>query len=202
APLADMQFVLRHLIDTSAITSLPAFAELELDADSLGAILEEAAKVANGAVGACRRDGDLEGARLEADGVKVPESFRSAYRALAEGGWIGLGLPAEFGGQGLPEFLSTATLEMWNAANMALALNPALTIGAAYAILAHGSEQQIDTYVRPMLSGQWSGTMNLTEPHAGSDLSTLKTTAAPEGDHYLIRGQKIFITWGDHDLTE
>jgi alkylation response protein AidB-like acyl-CoA dehydrogenase len=204
APLADMKFVLRHVIDTKAITSLPAFAELELDSESLDAILEEAARVAGGAFGACRRDGDLEGARLDAaaGGVRVPESFRSAYQALADGGWIGLGLPAEHGGQGLPEFLSTATLEMWNAANMALALNPALTIGAAYAILAHGSKAQIETYVKPMLSGQWSGTMNLTEPHAGSDLSTLKTTATPEGDHFRIRGQKIFITWGDHDLTD
>lgn len=202
APLKDMLFVLEHLADLGRIADLEAFSAHELNPQTARAILAEAARVAETAVAPGNRAGDGEGSVLREGTVRVPEPLRQAFAAWVEGGWIGITLPLEHGGQGLPEALGTPAMEMWNSANMALALNPMLTVGACYAILSHGSDAQIERYARRMISGEWCGTMNLTEPGAGSDLSELKTVAERDGDHYRIRGQKIFITWGDHELSE
>ncbi|HYQ91106.1 MAG TPA: acyl-CoA dehydrogenase C-terminal domain-containing protein, partial [Candidatus Competibacteraceae bacterium] len=146
--------------------------------------------------------GDQESARLENGQVYAPPGFAAAYKQFTEGGWNSLGGPAEFGGQGLPEILNTPTFEMWNASNMAFALAPLLSAGATECLKHYGSDEMKATYLPKMVAGEWSGTMDLTEPAAGSDLSNVKTRATPAGDHYLINGQKIFITWGEHDMAD
>ena len=201
APLDDMFFVLEELADIDAVAALPAFRDQELNAQAAREIVAEAARVAEQEIAPGNRVGDSEGAVLNEGRVSVPAALQSGFAAMVAGGWAGMTLPVEHGGQGLPEALGTVVMEMWNTANMALSLNPMLSIGACYAILSHGSEAQIARYATRLASGEWCGTMNLTEPGAGSDLAELKTVAEPEGDHYRIRGQKIFITWGEHELT-
>ncbi|HKC44227.1 MAG TPA: acyl-CoA dehydrogenase [Burkholderiales bacterium] len=199
APVRDMRFVMNDLAGLSGLQSLPGFADAT--PELADAVLEEAAKLAAEVLAPLNKPGDAQGARLGKDGVIAADGFAKAYRLFVEGGWNGLGGDPEFGGQGLPSLVHAATVEMWNAANMSFALCPMLTIGAMEAIKAHGSAEQKARYLPKLVSGEWTGTMNLTEPQAGSDLSAVRTRAVPEGDHYRIRGQKIFITWGDHDMA-
>jgi len=202
APLDDIGFLVRDVLDLEGLVQLPPYREMDLNAELVLAVLEEAGKLAGEVLAPLRRVGDQDGARLVDGKVLLPDGFGEAFRAMAEGGWFGVSLPEEHGGQGLPELLHTVTGEFWSASNMAFALAPMLTSGAAIAILTHGSDQQKATYLTKLSSGQWSGTMNLTEADAGSDLSAVKTKAVREGDHYRISGQKVFITWGDHELAE
>jgi 3-(methylthio)propanoyl-CoA dehydrogenase len=200
APLADMKFVLRELVDRELLAQLPGFADLTLDVAD--AVLEEAAKFAAGVLSPLNRSGDLEGARWQEGQVLTAGGWKEAYTRFAADGWNSLSCPVELGGQNLPRALSALVEEMWNGANMAFALCPMLTRGSIDAIELRGSEAQRNTYLPKMVSGEWTGTMNLTEPQAGSDLSAVRTRAVPNGDgRYRLTGQKIFITYGEHDLT-
>jgi alkylation response protein AidB-like acyl-CoA dehydrogenase len=199
-PLADMRFALDELAGLPQIALLPGCEQAS--ADLVDAVLEEAAKLARDVLAPLNDVGDRERARLENGVVRTPSGFKEAYRRYAEGGWNALPFEPAHGGQGLPVALSTAILEMWNSANMGFALCPLLNIGAVELLQAHGSDAQKDTYLGKMVSGEWTGTMNLTEPQAGSDVGALRTRAVKDGDHFRIAGQKIFITYGDHDFTE
>ncbi|QQS55408.1 MAG: acyl-CoA dehydrogenase C-terminal domain-containing protein [Candidatus Competibacteraceae bacterium] len=201
APIRDMQFVINELAGLSEVAALPAFAEQEVGPELVEAVLEEAAKLAAEVLAPLNKSGDIQGARIGPEGVLPATGFSEAYRSFIEGGWNGIGCPVEHGGQGLPELFNTATQEMWNSANMSFALCPMLNAGAIAAIEQAGSAEQQALYLPNMVSGEWTGTMNLTEPQAGSDLSAVRTRAVPHGDHYRIFGQKIFITWGEHDMT-
>jgi len=200
APLDDMRFVLNDVVGMSEISGLPGYEEAT--ADLVDAVLEEAGKLAGEVIGPLNQTGDQVGSKLENGVVRQPEGFKDAYWAFVEGGWNGLPFEPEFGGQGLPWTLNTAVTEMFDAANTAWALCPMLTVGAIEALTAHGSEQQQRLYLPKLVSGEWTGTMNLTEPQAGSDVGALRSKAVKEGDHYRITGQKIFITYGDQDYTE
>lgn len=200
APLRDMQFVLKELVDLDAISRLPGCEEVS--ADLVDAVLEEAGKFAAGVLDPINRAGDRIGARWSEDGVASAPGFREAYRQFVDAGWAAVGGEPEFGGQGLPHVLSQQLSEMWNAACMSFCLCPMLTTGAMTAIRRHGSDAQRALYVPRLVSGEWTGTMNLTEPQAGSDLSAVRTRATPEGDHWRIKGTKIYITWGEHDMAD
>ncbi|HSO05607.1 MAG TPA: acyl-CoA dehydrogenase [Pelomicrobium sp.] len=200
APLQDMRFALNELAGLAEIAALPGCEEAA--ADVVDAILEEAAKFAGGVLAPLNAAGDQEGSRLTDGGVVTPAGFAEAYRAFTESGWAGLDADPRFGGQGLPHLVAYPVHEMWKAANLSFSLCPMLTNGAVKAILHHGTEAQQALYLPKMVSGEWTGTMNLTEPQAGSDLSAVRTKATPAGDHYLIQGTKIFITWGDHDMAD
>jgi alkylation response protein AidB-like acyl-CoA dehydrogenase len=200
APLRDMQFVIDELAGLANLTSLPGYEEVT--PELAHSVLEEAAKLAEGVLAPLNKPGDERGATLTKDGVAAAEGFGAAYRQFVDNGWNGLSGDPEYGGQGLPGLVAAATVEMWNSANMSFALCPLLTAGAMEAIKAHASEELKSRYLPKLVSGEWTGTMNLTEPQAGSDLSAVRTKAVPEGEHYRISGQKIFITWGDHDMTE
>lgn len=203
APTRDMQFVINELAGLPSVAAQPAFAEQEVSADLVEAVLEEAAKLASGVLAPINHSGDVQGATISPTAGVIPaDGFNEAYQQFIAGGWNGLGCAAKFGGQALPELLNTATQEMWNAANMSFALCPMLNGGAIEAIHRVGSEAQKALYLPKMVSGEWTGTMNLTEAQAGSDLSAVRSRAVPEGDHYRIFGQKIFITWGEHNMTE
>ncbi len=199
APVRDMQFVINEMIGSDRLAGLPGCEDVSDDLTN--AVLEEAAKLAGEVLSPLNRVGDLEGARLDGDVVHTPSGWREAYTAFCEGGWTSLAMSPEFGGQGLPKVIATAVSEMWDGANMAFALCPLLTNGAIEAIEQHGDDDLRAKYLEKLVSGEWAGTMNLTEPQAGSDLSKVRSKAVPEGDHYLISGQKIFITYGEHDLT-
>ncbi|HWY96336.1 MAG TPA: acyl-CoA dehydrogenase [Steroidobacteraceae bacterium] len=200
APLTDMKFVLRELVDLELLAQLPGFGDLTLDVAD--AVLDEAAKFAGGVLSPLNRSGDLEGVRWQEGEVLTAAGWKQAYTRFAADGWGALSCPADFGGQNLPRALSALIEEMWNGANMAFALCPMLTRGAIDAIELRGTEAQRDTYLPKMVSGEWTGTMNLTESQAGSDLSAVRTRAVPNGDgRYRLTGQKIFITYGEHDLT-
>lgn len=201
APVRDMQFVINELVPLSEVTTLPGYEEA--GEDLVGAILDEAAKFAHGVLSPLNWVGDQEGAVLKGNVVTTPKGFKEAYDQYAQAGWIGLGCDPEYGGQGLPALLSTAVSEMWHGANMAFTLCPMLTAGAIDAIHHHGSDEQKTIYLPNLISGKWAGTMNLTEPNAGSDLSVVATKAVPVGDGtYKISGTKIYITYGEHDFTE
>ncbi|GJH26321.1 acyl-CoA dehydrogenase [Caballeronia novacaledonica] len=200
APVRDMRFVMTELADLNALSSLPGFEEAT--PELADAVLEEAARFATEVLAPLNTTGDAQGARLTDGGVIAADGFAQAYRQFAEGGWTGLGGDPEFGGQGLPELLHAAAVEMWNSSNMAFALCPLLNAGATEALRHHGSDDLKQRYLPKLVSGAWTGTMNLTEPQAGSDLAAVRTKAVPEGDHYRLHGQKIFITWGDHDMTD
>jgi alkylation response protein AidB-like acyl-CoA dehydrogenase len=202
APTRDMQFVINELAGMAEVAALPAFAEQEVGPELVEAVLEEAAKLASEVLAPLNHSGDVQGVKIGSKGVIPADGFAKAYRKFVEGGWNGIGCPVEHGGQGLPEMINTATQEMWNSANMSFALCPLLNAGAIEAISRAGSEQQQALYLPKMVSGEWTGTMNLTESQAGSDLSAVRARAVPEGDHYRIFGQKIFITWGEHDMTD
>ena len=201
APLADMQFVLRELVDHEFIARLPGFEDATLELGE--AVLEEAAKFAGGVLSPLNRVGDREGVRWSDTQVATASGWKQAYGQFVDGGWSALACPREFGGQNLPRMLSALVEEMWNAANMAFTLCPMLTRGAIEAIDLRGSQHLKETYLPKMVSGEWTGTMNLTEPQAGSDLAAVRTVAEPiGGGRYKLKGQKIFITYGEHDLTE
>ncbi|TFH85185.1 acyl-CoA dehydrogenase [Billgrantia azerbaijanica] len=200
APVRDLRFVLEELLEHRSL-ALPAFAET--GPDLVEAVLEEAAKLAGEVWAPLNASGDRQGcARRDDGGVTLPDGFAEAYRAYAEGGWNGIGVAEALGGQGLPEVVASSVQEMLHGANMALGLCPMLTAGAIEALAHHGSDEQKATYLPRLVEGSWTGTMNLTEPQAGSDLSKVRTRAVPEGDHYRLFGQKIFITWGEHDAAE
>ena len=200
APIDEMNFVVDQLHDLPALAK--AVNNEDANAELLTAVIAESDKLASQVWSPLNVTGDQQGVTLTADGVKPADGFADAYTQFAEGGWNSLYFDPQYGGQGLPFTMSMPVAEMAQAANMALGLCPMLTAGAIEAIHAHGSEQLKDVYLEKMISGQWTGTMNLTEPHAGTDLAVLKSTATPAGEHYLIKGQKIFITWGDHDMTD
>ncbi len=200
APLKDMKFVLNELAGMSEVAKLPGCEDAT--PDTVEAILEEAAKFTAGVLDPLNYSGDQEGSQWKDGAVKTPKGFKEAYDQFVEGGWNGLPLDPEWGGQGLPKLVSTPVTEMITSANMAFSLCPLLTQGAIEALLLCGSDQLKKTFLEKMVSGTWTGTMNLTESQAGSDLALLRSKAVREGDHYRISGQKIFITYGDHDLTE
>ncbi len=200
APLADMRFALREVAGLSGVAALPGY-EHATD-DTIDAVLEEAAKLAGNGLAPLNREGDKVGARLENGVVRTAPGFAAIYKEFVEGGWNSLPFDPEFGGQGMPWLLATTVQEMWQAANMGFGLVLLLNQGAIDAIHHHGSETQKSTYLPKMISGEWTGTMNLTEPQAGSDLGQLKSRAVKNGDHYLVTGQKIFITYGEHDMAE
>lgn len=203
APVEDMAFVIDELCEVeSALNDVEVFVELGVGSELTAALLDESAKLSAEVLAPLRRVGDEQPATCADGKVTASPGYEDAFRQLSAGGWVGISAPQEFGGQGLPELYTTAACEMWNAANMAFALAPILSIGAALAIFAHGSEEQKARYLEKMYSGEWAGTMNLTESGAGSDLGVLKAKAVPEGDHYRVYGQKIFITWGDHEATD
>ena len=203
APTDDMQFLIDDVLDVGTVLGeLPHYADLGLGNDLTTALLDEAAKFAADVVSPLRRVGDAHPARCSDSAVTIPPGYGDAIQQLGAGGWVGISAPQDQGGQGLPELFGTAACEMWNSADMAFALEPFLSAGAALAISAHANEALQSTYLEKIYSGEWSGTMNLTESGAGSDLGPMKTRAEREGDHYRIYGQKIYITWGDHDATD
>jgi alkylation response protein AidB-like acyl-CoA dehydrogenase len=200
APVKDIRFVLDELIGYEAFSACPQFADYSSETTS--AILDEAAKFAEGVLEPLCKLGDREGARWSADGVTMPLGFREAYNQFCASGWPALRSETQYGGQGVPTVLGTAVEELWAASNLAFKLCPMLTQGAIEAIQKFGTPQQKQLYLPKMVSGEWTGTMNLTEPQAGSDLAQVRTRAVPAGPNYRIHGQKIFITYGEHDLTE
>ncbi len=200
APIRDMEFVLNEVLGVAA-SDVPGYGELEPEFTS--AILEEAGKIASDVLTPLNASGDREGCRLENGVVYTPKGFKEAFAAMKEGGWNGLDLPEEYGGQNLPYIIGTAVGEIFVSANMAFNMYQGLTHGAISAILAHGTDDQKQTYLPKMVSLDWTGTMNLTEPHAGTDLGMIRTKAEPQEDgSYKITGQKIFISAGDHDLSD
>jgi len=202
APVQDTLFVLNDVLGYERHANLPGFADAP--ADVLEAILAEGAKLAENVLHPLNRVGDEEGCTRHDDGsVTTPRGFKAAYDQYREGGWMGLSVPAEYGGQGLPYALHSAIGEYMSSANMALMMYPGLTQGAIAAILTHGTDKQKQAYLPKMVEGVWTGTMNLTEPHCGTDLGLLRTKAVPTGKgSYLISGQKIFISAGEHDMSE
>ena len=199
APLRDMQFALRELAGIDGVATLPGCEET---LDVLDSVLEEAAAFASGVLDPLNRDGDRTGCTWKDGEVTTPPGFKEAYKKFADAGWIGLPVPEEYGGQGLPQMLLGPTLEMWNAANIGFANGPLLNQGAIEAIELVGSDEQKKRYIPNLVSGKWTGTMCLTEPQAGSDLAQVRARAVPAGDRHLISGTKIFITFGEHDMAE
>lgn len=195
-----MEFVLNELCDLDGVCSLPGLQETT--SDVAAAVLEEAAKIAGEVLAPLNRQGDTQGARHIDGKVVTADGWKEAYRNFTEGGWNSISLSGKYGGQNLPYLVATPVQEMWHASNMAFGLCPMLTQSAVEALILHGSDALKDTYLPKMACGEWTGTMDLTEPQAGSDLSAVRTRAEPMGDHYRLFGQKIYITYGDHDLTE
>ena len=200
APIKELQFVLEELADINAIAKFPGFEEAT--PELVEAVLEEAGKLATNVLDPINYSGDQQGAKLVDGKVQAADGFTEAYKQFVESGWTSVNFPEAVGGQGLPFLIQSAATEMWNASNASFALCPLLTAGAVEALLAHGSPELNAIYLEHMVSGNWTGTMNLTESQAGSDLAAVRTQAEPEGDHYRIKGQKIFITWGDHEMSE
>jgi len=203
APLRDMRFVLNEVFDAPKLwQALPALAEV-VDAETADAILEEAGKITANSIAPLNRSGDEEGCRWDDGAVSTPAGYREAYQLYAEGGWVGVGGDPAFGGMGMPKVISAQVEEMMNSASLAFGLYPMLTSGACLSIYAHASEELKQKYLPNMYAGVWSGSMCLTEPHAGTDLGIIRTKAEPQADgSYKISGTKIFITGGEHDLTE
>ncbi|MGA1800879.1 acyl-CoA dehydrogenase [Rhizobium sp. HT1-10] len=201
APVAEIAFTLSHVVGSNV--AIDTGEDGELTDDLVNAILAEAARFAENEIAPLAEVGDFEGARLIDGAVRLAEGWPQLYRDWAAGGWNGLTASPEFGGQGLPQRLNVATLEIWNAASMAFGLAPTLTMGAIEALSAHGSTALKESYLARMISGEWTGTMNLTEPQAGSDVGALTARAERNKDgSYRIFGQKIYITWGDHDAAD
>jgi alkylation response protein AidB-like acyl-CoA dehydrogenase len=200
APIKDMQFVINQLAGLDTIAGLPGYEDAT--PDMVEAILEQAGVLANEVFSPLNYLGNEHGTFVENGKVVSPPGFAEAYAKFVDNGWQGIDQPVEYGGQGLPYLVATATAEMWYSSNMALALCPLLTSGAIEAIYRHASESLKILYLEKVIAGEWSGTMNLTEPQAGTDLAAVKTRAVPENDHYRISGQKIFITWGEHEMSD
>lgn len=199
-PYRDAEFVIRELVEFDQLCADAGMEDINSELASV--IMTEAGKLGSEVLGPLNRVGDAQGAQLTDKGVEQTPGFSEAYQQFAEGGWQSLTPSEEFGGQNLPNVLGTAVSEVWQSSNLAFALCPLLTQGAIEAIAHHASDELKQTWLPNMISGRWTGSMNLTEPDAGSDLAAVKTRAVPEGDHYLITGQKIFITWGDHQMTD
>jgi len=197
-PQRDIEFLFRHAFDGARLLQ-----EIDspVDLDTCLAVVEQAGKFATGVLDPLNRSGDREGVRWSHEGVVTPKGFVDAYRAYCEGGWNGLKSPEAYGGQGLPQFVSNVVEEACHAANMSFALCPMLTQAAIEALLVAGSDGLKSRYLPKLVSGEWTGTMNLTEPQAGSDLAAIKTRAVPDGDRWRLFGQKIFITYGEHDMA-
>jgi alkylation response protein AidB-like acyl-CoA dehydrogenase len=201
APIAQIAHTLNSIAKLDELAATGAFPNF--DPELVAPILDEANKLARDVLAPLNPVGHKSGAKLTDNGVIAAPGFAGAYAQYREGGWMGLSFPEEFGGQGLPKPLALAVMEMIHGSNMAFGLCPLLSMGAIEALLAHGTDEQKQTYLPRLISGEWTGAMNLTEPQAGSDVGALKTKAQPNGDgSFAISGQKIFITWGDHDMTD
>ena len=201
APIRDMQFVLRELAGLEQVARLPGYEEATPDV--VDAILEEAGKFASEVLAPLNASGDQQGAVWKDGEVIMPPGFKEAYKRFVDNGWNAIGAEPEYGGQGMPKLVVAAVNEMWKASNMAFSLCPLLTTGAIEALMLTGTGEQKAKYLPKMIQGTWTGTMNLTEPQAGSDLALVRTRAVPQGDGtYKIFGQKIFITYGEHDMTD
>ncbi|MDA8694825.1 acyl-CoA dehydrogenase [Alphaproteobacteria bacterium] len=201
APVRDLNFVIKNLINLEDLTKIDDYQHFS--DDLVDAILEEAGKIGSEVLDPCNLSGDHEGSkRLDTGEVKTPQGYKEAYQSLRDGGWFGLEAKEQYGGQQIPVTLSTAVNEIWHSSNMSLALCHLLTQGLIYALQKSASEDQKNFYIPKLASGEWTGTMNLTEPQAGTDLSSIKTKAVKENGHYKISGQKIYITYGEHDLSE
>ncbi len=202
APVEDTLFILNDVLGIERYNNLPGFADAT--PDMIEAIVGEAAKLAEEALFPVNLSGDQEGCKRNDDAtVTTPKGYKQAFDLYRQGGWLGLSIPEEYGGQGLPYTLHTAVGEYMSSANMALTMYPGLTQGAIAAILVHGTDAQKETYLPKMVTGDWTGTMNLTEPHCGTDLGLLRSKAVPQGDgSYKISGQKIFISAGEHDMSD
>jgi acyl-CoA dehydrogenase len=200
APLDDMTFVLRHLAGLARIQQLDAFSMASDDV--VEQVLEEASKFARDIWAPLNESGDTTGCRVENNAVIVPDGFAEAYRQFVENGWQSIEYSPDYGGMGLPGLIASAAAEMFQSANLAFSLCPMLTGSAIYAVESHASEELKKTFLPKLVSGEWTGTMNLTEPQAGSDLAAIKTRAVPENGHYRLYGTKIFITWGDQPFSE
>ena len=201
APIKDMLFCMNHLANLDAVARLPGFEGM--DADTAVAVLEECAKFNEGVVAPLNWEGDVRPSSWKDGVVTTTAGFKQAFRQFAEGGWQGVQHPVEFGGQGLPKTIGAACIEMLNSANLSFALCPLLTDGAIEALLTAGTPEQQQSYIPKMVDGRWTGTMNLTEPQAGSDLAAVRTRAEPQPDgSYKLFGTKIYITYGEHDMAE
>ena len=201
APLKDLNFVIKNLINLDDLSKIKDYNDFS--DDLVDAILEEAGKIGSEVLDPCNLSGDHEGSKIQEDGnVITPKGYKEAYQSLRDGGWFGLEAKEKFGGQQIPVTLSAAVNEIWHSSNMSLALCHLLTQGLIYALQKSASEDQKNFYIPKLASGHWTGTMNLTEPQSGTDLSTIKTKAVKENGHYKIYGQKIYITYGEHDLSE
>ncbi|MFC1688309.1 acyl-CoA dehydrogenase [Pseudomonadota bacterium] len=199
-PYKDAEFIFNEVIGFDTLCEQAGLDEV--NAELAFAVIEEANRMGTEVISPLNVVGDREGATLGENGVQETVGFSEAYQRYVEDGWAGLGFPEEFGGQGMPKLLSTAVSEIWQSCGLGFSLCSLLTHGAVEALLVHGSEDLQSNYLPKMVSGEWTGTMNLTEPQAGSDLAAVNSRALPEGDHYLLTGQKIFITWGDHQMTD
>ena len=196
-----MGFVLKEVV---ALEKLCQFAGFDPSTvDIVETVLDAAGKLAKEEIEPINQSGDLQGVKIDSAGkVTTAEGFKEAYQHYVEGGWGSLQFSPEYGGQGIPFVVAASVQEMWHSANMSWGLCPLLTQGAVEAITYNASDELKQRYLPKMISGEWSGTMNLTEADAGTDVGSIKTSATPEKDYYLIRGQKMFITWGEHDMTE
>lgn len=200
APLKEMRFVVKELADLEGVCALPNYADI--DVETIDAVIEEGAKFAAEVLAPLNVSGDRDGTNMDDDGVIQAPGFKEAYQQYVAGGWSTMPCEAEFGGVGMPHLASSIVSEMWASANLAFSIGPMLSIGAISALEKHASEALQSVYLGPMVAGTWTGTMNLTEPQAGSDLAAIRTKAIPQDDHYLISGTKIYISWGDHRMTE
>ncbi|WP_291215261.1 acyl-CoA dehydrogenase family protein, partial [Hydrogenophaga sp.] len=201
APLKDMLFTIEHLARIDQVAQMPGFEDAGLE--TAQAVLEECAKLNEGVIAPLNWEGDKYPSSFHDGKVTTTPGFKEAFKQYAEGGWQGLQHPADFGGQGLPKTIGAACGEILNSANMSFALCPLLTDGAIEALLTAGSDELKATYLEKLVSGQWTGTMNLTEPQAGSDLAAVRSRAEPQPDGtYKVFGTKIYITYGEHDMAE
>ncbi len=201
APTRDIRFALEEVVAMDGLKTTGAFGDLS--SELTAAVLTEAARLADEVLAPLNAVGDREGAVLENGAVRTASGFKDAYAKYVEGGWQGVNFPTDWGGMGLPRAMALAVSEMVQAANMAFGLCPMLTLGTIEALLAHGTPELRKTYLPKLVTGEWTGAMNLTEPHAGSDVGLLKTKAEPNGDGtYRLKGQKIWITWGEHDCAD
>ena len=202
APLEDIRFVLKHVFNVEEFwQGLEGMGDMDID--TADAILEEAAKICEEVLAPLNREADEQGSQWNEGNVTSPEGFKDAYQTFCEGGWNGLGGNPEYDGMGMPKTLVAAVEEMLQGSCIAFGLAPMLTAGASFAINAHASDELKALYLPKMYSGEWAGAMDLTEPHAGTDLGLIRTKAQPQADgSYAITGTKIFITWGEHDMAE
>jgi len=199
APVSEFRYILDHVVGMAQVAATERFAEAT--PETVEAILTEAGRLCQDVLAPLNRNGDLDPARLENGVVRTSKGFADGYRAIAEGGWLGISAPEEFGGMGLPHTLTTAFNDMISAACLSLGLNPLLSQGQIEALEAHAPDWMKELYLPKLISGEWTGTMNLTEPQAGSDVGALRSKAEPNGDgSYAVTGQKIYISWGDHDF--